>query len=99
MGQRKVKLKLSAAKSIAEVSWYIESRGMVKTAEKFSDAVYDFIETLTDEWKSYRPCKDPKRSLLGFKCISYNKKYTIVLIETESEITICEFVASKLIWW
>ncbi len=49
MGQRKVKLKLSAAKSIAEVSWYIESRGMVKTAEKFSDAVYDFIETLTDE--------------------------------------------------
>jgi hypothetical protein len=99
MGQRKVTLKLSAAKSIAVVSWYIESKGMVKTAEKFSDEVYNFIETLTDERKSYRPCKDPKRALLGFKCINYSKKYTIVLIETETEITICEFVASKLIWW
>jgi hypothetical protein len=99
MGQRKVTLKLSAAKNIAETSWYIESKGMVKTAEKFSDTVYDFIEALAEERKSYRACKDPKRALLGFKCVTYNKKYTIVLIETESEITICEFLASKLIWW
>ncbi|MEK6781741.1 MAG: hypothetical protein AABY93_08540 [Bacteroidota bacterium] len=99
MGQRKVTVKLSVAKSIAVVSLYIESKGMVKTAEKFSDAVYDFIETLADERKSYPTCKDPKRSRLGFKCVNYTKKYTVVLIETESEITICEFVASKLIWW
>ena len=99
MGQRKVTVKLSVAKSIAEVSLYIESKGLVKTAEKFSDAVYDFIETLADERKSYPVCKDPRRAGLGFKCVNYKKRYTIVLIETESEITICEFIASKLIWW
>ena len=99
MGKRKISVKLSAAKSIAEVSWYIESKGMIETAEKFSDSVYNFIETLADHRKSYRLCQEPNRARLGFKCINYNKKYTIVLIETESEIIICEFISSKLIWW
>lgn len=98
MGSRKISVKQSAARSIAEVSWFIESNGLVKTAEKFSDSVYDFIELLTDTRKSYPFCKDPQRALLGFKCVNY-KKYTIVLIETQSEIIICEFIASKLIWW
>lgn len=74
-------------------------KGMIQTAENFSDSIYDFIEALSDERKSYPLCKDPRRSQLGFKCVNYNKKYTIVLIESESEITICEFIASKLIWW
>lgn len=99
MGKREITVKLSAARSIAEVSWYIESRGMIKTAENFSDSVYDFIETLADQRKSYRLCKDPGRARFGFKCVNYNKKYTVVLIETESEIIVCEFIASKLIWW
>ncbi len=54
MGKREITVKLSAARSIAEVPWYIESRGMIKTAENFSDSVYDFIETLADQRKSYR---------------------------------------------
>jgi len=98
MGKRKIVVKKSVADSIAEIAWYIESKGMVATAENFSDSVYDFLQQLSDQRKVYRPCQEPERSSLGFKCINF-KKYTVVLIESESELTICEFIPSKLIWW
>ena len=47
MGGRKITVKQSAADSIAEIAWFIESKGMIKTAEKFSDQVYDFIGKLS----------------------------------------------------
>ncbi len=99
MGKRKITIKQSVANSIAQVAWYIESQGMVVTAERFSDSVYDFFEQVSDERKSYRICRDPERAVLGFKCLSFNKKYTIVFIETKTEINICEFIPSKLIRW
>ena len=43
MGQREIIIKESVADSIAEIAWYIESKGMVATAEKFADDVYDFF--------------------------------------------------------
>lgn len=73
--------------------------GMVKTAENFSDSIYDFIETFTDSRKSYRICADLKRAILGLKCVNYGKKYTLSFIETHSEIIVCEFISSKMIWW
>jgi len=99
MGKRKIVIKQSVAESIAQVAWYIESKGMLITAERFSDSVYDFIEQLSDLRKSYRPCKEPQRALLGLKCLVFRKKYTVVFIETISEITICEFIPSRLIRW
>lgn len=35
MGFRKVTVRESAAESIAEVSWYIESEGLIATAESY----------------------------------------------------------------
>ncbi len=99
MGFRKVVVRESAAASIAEISWYIESEGLLVAAEKFTDDTYDFIEGLGDSRKSYRLCRDPERNLIGYKCISFRKKYTIVFIELEDEIIICEFIPSKLIYW
>ena len=98
MGKRKIVVKKSVAEGIAEIAWYIESKGMLATAEKFSDSVYDFLQQLSNHRKVYRPCQEPTRASLGFKCVNF-KKYTVVLLETESEITICEFIPSKLIWW
>jgi hypothetical protein len=46
MGKRRVIVKQSTAKSIAEIAWFIESKGLTLTAERFSDTVYDFIEGL-----------------------------------------------------
>ncbi len=99
MGLRKVIVKQTVADSIAEIAWFINGKGMVKTAEKFSDDAYDFILEISNSLKSYPLCKEPIRATLGYKCIPFKKKYTVVFIETKTEIIICEFISSKLIYW
>lgn len=73
-------------------------KGLVTTADRFSDSAYDFIETLSRDNISFRQCSEPERALLGFKCVRF-KKYTIVFEESESEILIREVIPSKLIKW
>ncbi len=86
MGKRKITIKKSVAESIAEIAWFIESKGMVATAERFSDAVYGFFQQLSDNKRTHRPCQEPERAALGFKCVNF-KRYAIVMIESESEMT------------
>ena len=99
MGKRKTSIKESVATNIAAIAWYIESKGLIATAEKFSDDAYAFIEKLADNRRSHAICRDPQRALIGYKCISYKKKYTIVFLETDEEVIICEFLPSKNIHW
>ena len=99
MGKRKIIVRQSAAKAIAQIAFYIESKGLPITAERYADSFYDFIETLSNDKKSFRLCSDSKRASLGFKCIQFKNKYTIVFLETEKTITVCEIISSKLIWW
>jgi hypothetical protein len=73
MGFRKVAVRQSVAESIAAISLYLESEGLLATAEKFSDDVYDFISKLGDSRKRYRVCRDHERQLLGYKCILIRK--------------------------
>ncbi|MBX2923715.1 MAG: hypothetical protein KF746_16045 [Chitinophagaceae bacterium] len=61
MGSRKVRVRPEAAESIAAIAWYIESKGMLATAEKFSDEVYNYIQKLADDRKSYKVCQEPLR--------------------------------------
>lgn len=81
MGIREIVVKQSAADNIAAIAWYIESKGMTATAEKFADEVYDYFIQLADVRKSYAVCRDTTRAALGFKCVSYKRKYTIVLLK------------------
>jgi hypothetical protein len=37
MGFRKIVIRQSAAKSIANISWYLESESLLKAAEEFTD--------------------------------------------------------------
>src|SRR5690606_36748951 len=99
MGVKHINIRVSAAKSIAEISCYLESEALLATADKFKDAAYDFISKLGDQRKGYRICRDPERSKLGYKCMPYKKKYTIVFIELDNEIITCEFILSKFIHW
>ena len=99
MGSRKVIVKQSAADDIAAIAWFIESKGLLATAEKFADNIYDYFLKLADTRKSYPVCKEPGRAALGYKCVPYKKKYTIVFIENERELVISEFISSKLIYW
>ncbi len=45
MGSRKIKVKQTAAENIAAISWYIESKGMLATAEKFADDIYGLFSS------------------------------------------------------
>jgi plasmid stabilization system protein ParE len=97
MVNRKIAISESAAESIAAIAWYIESKGMVATAEKFADAVYDFFEKLSNSMVTHALCRDRKRAILGLKCVPYKKKYTVVFWEPEEELVVHEFVLSKQI--
>ncbi len=99
MGRRKIIVKQAAAENIAAIAWFIESKGMIATADKFTDEVYDAFLKLADERKSYPVCREPARAALGYKCIPYKKKYAIVLIESDKEVIVCELIYSKLIYW
>ena len=87
------------ADSIAAIAWYIESKGLVNTAEKFADSVYDFLIKLSDSRRNHAVCREPDRALVGYKCIPYKKKYTIVFLESEDELIVCEFILSQNIHW
>ncbi len=99
MGKRKVIIPESVVESIAAIAWYIESKGLIATAEKFSDNAYDFINHLADDRVVHALCKEPVRNLQGQKCKIFNKKYTVVFFEDYNELVICEFIPSKLIVW
>jgi len=99
MGLRKVVIKQSVAESIAAIAWFIESKGLLTTATKFSDEAYDYFLMLADTKRSYRICREQERAAAGYKCVPYKKKYTVVFIESDSELIICEFIPSKLIYW
>jgi hypothetical protein len=99
MGSRKISVQQRAADNIAAIAWFIESKGMVATAEAFADKVYDFFLQMGNSLKEYPLCREPGRAKMGYKCIPYRKKYTIVFIESETELVICEFIAAKQIYW
>jgi hypothetical protein len=71
VGNREVIIKESVANSIAEVAWFIESKGLLDTAERFSDGVYDFFGKLADSRKTHAICREPGRAMVGYKCIPY----------------------------
>ena len=99
MGSRKIRVLKSAAESIASIAFFVESKGMVATANKFTDSAYDFILKLSDTQKSFPYCREPVRAMLGYKCVSFKKKYVIMFYESADEIIICEFVSAKQIHW
>ncbi len=73
MGQRKVIVKQTAADNIAAIAWYIESKGLIVTADRFADNVYDYFIKISDKQRSYSICREPKRAALGYKCIPCKK--------------------------
>lgn len=99
MGKRKITIRREVAEEIANISYFIESKGLLETAEKFTKSIMNFIRALDFERIDYPICRDPDRANLGLKCLPFNKKYTIVFYQMEDEVIVTEFVASKMIHW
>src|SRR5215813_12143816 len=87
-GPQKSNRKKICCANIATIALYIESKGMISTAEKFVDNVYDYFIKLADDKMSYAVCREPSRASIGYKCVTYKKKYIVVFFESVSEITI-----------
>jgi hypothetical protein len=78
MGKVKITYTNQFADDLADLVYFIESKGLIVTARKYIEKVYEFIESLRFDTVEYAYCKDKVRSYEGLKCISYKGKYTIV---------------------
>ena len=99
MGKRKVTIFDAASDAVAEVAFFIESKGMPQTAKKFVDDAFDFFEKLGDERIVHHLCSYPLWKSLNYRCITFRRKYTVAYLNLKYEIVICEFLPSKLIYW
>jgi hypothetical protein len=97
MGKRKVSILEPAATAVAEIAWFIESKGMSQTAKKFVIEAFDFFDKLSDERIEHKPCTYGKWKALSYRCVPYNKKYVVAYLSQQKEIVICDFVAAKLL--
>ncbi len=97
MGQRKISILETAATAVAEIAWFIESKGMPETARRFIDEAYTFFTKLADERIEHKPCSYEQWKQLRYRCVSYKKKYMVAYLSQEKEIVICDFVAAKLL--
>jgi len=70
MGKRKVTILEPAATAVAEIAFFIESKGLTQTAKKFVAEVFEFFEKLSDERVEYRLCSYPLWRNLHYRCIT-----------------------------
>lgn len=97
MGKRKVSILEPAATAVAEIAFFIESKGLPQTAKDFVIDSFEFFEKLSDDRIKHKACTYNKWRELEYRCVKYRKKYTVAYISHETEIIICEFVVSKLL--
>jgi hypothetical protein len=80
MGKRKVSILEPAATAVAEIAFFIESKGMPQTAKDFVIEAFDFFHKLSDDRIKHRPCSYKKWSNLSYRCVAYKKKYTVAYL-------------------
>jgi len=97
MGKRKVSILEPAATAVAEIAFFIEGKGLSQTAKKFVAEVFGFFERLSDDRIEYRPCSYEAWGNLGYRCVTYKKKYVVAFLSLKNEIVVCEFVSAKLL--
>lgn len=97
MGKRKVSILEPAATAVAEIAFFIESKGLPKTAKKFVDDAFTFFEKLSDDIIEHKPCRYTAWKELGYRCVNFKKKYVVAYLSLKNEVIICAFIAAKLI--
>lgn len=80
MGKRKVTILDAATDAVAEIAFFIESKGMPETAKRFVDNAFEFFKKLGDERIVHRPCSYPLWEILGYRCITFRKKYIVAYL-------------------
>ena len=99
MGKRKVSILEPASSAVAEIAYFIESKGLPQTAKKFVDEAFEFFDKLSGDFSVHKPCVYEAWKKLNYRCVSYRKKYVVAYLSLKNEIVICEFVSAKLVYW
>ena len=97
MGKRKVSILEPAATAVAEIAFFIESKGLPITAKKFVADAFEFFDKLSDERIEHRPSFYKLWITLNYRCVTYKKKYVVAYLSLEREIVVCEFVSAKIL--
>ena len=97
MGKRKVTILEPAVTAVAEIAFFIESKGLPQTAKKFVKEAFIFFEKLSDNIIEYRHCTYNRWKQLNYHCVTYKKKYVVAFLSQEKEIVICDFASVKLL--
>jgi hypothetical protein len=98
MGKRKVTILNVAADAVAESAFFIEGKGLPKTAKIFVDEAFKFFQSLSDARIEHHQCNYPVWKSLNYRCVTF-KKYVFAYLYFNDETVVCEFVPSKLIYW
>lgn len=77
MVKRKVSILEPAATSVAEIAWFIKTKGLPKTAKKFVDDAFEFFDKLSDETLMHKPCTYKQWQSLKYRCISYKRNISL----------------------
>lgn len=97
MAQRKVSILDKAAEEVAYVAYFIESKGLPKTAKKFVAESFRFFQTLGTPKIKHRPCNFIEWKEEGYRCANFRKKYAVAYLDKEDEVIICDFALQKLL--
>lgn len=97
MVKRKVSILEPASTAIAEIAWFIESKGLPETARNFVNNAFNFLEKLSDDRIEHKLCSYKKWRELGYRCVPYKKKYIIAYLSLRKEVVVCDFVSAKLL--
>jgi hypothetical protein len=97
VAQRKVSILDKAAEEVGYVAYFIESRGLPKTAKKFVDETFAFFQKLGNNNLKHKPCTFTLWRLEGYRCANFKRKYVVAYLDLEDEVIICDFALQKLL--
>ena len=79
-GQGKITILESAATSIAEIAWFIESKGLPETAKHFVNNTFDFFEKLSEKRIVHKACTYKRWKTLKYRCVPFKKNYVVTYL-------------------
>ena len=84
-----------ANKSILRIIAYIENKGYPETAEKFSDKLYDFGNSLVLFPEKYQICRNLQLAKRKMRCAVFHKNYIIVYKTLKNNLVIYNVIHIK----
>lgn len=95
MFRRKVSVREPVLTRIAAIAFYIQDQGLVQTALKFFDDIFDLLAGLSEKCVTHRPCSFPDWRQKNYRCATFRKKYSVAYLDLLHEIIVSDFAVTK----